>query len=446
MLIGVSHFPESPDLADLEAVRENVAGLWRRLTDDAMGVLEPEHCAVVDPKGSTADIGRAISKAAAEASDVLLIYYAGHGLVDDRGRLYLATNATQSGAPKYSALGVDLLREDLGGSGAAARVLILDCCFSGRAIEVMTGEEGLVDGQLLIAGTYTMTSTSSNAPSYALTGERYTAFTGALLAALDSPRPLTLDEIYRSVATTLHSRGLPKPRQRATDTAASLALARGPVESDKPPDKRVKEVRFRRDLVAERPSKKTMQQCLGNAFLFGVGGPVLVAGLTQDTSWLWASLVIAGMLTLGAAIATALQRVSATETELIIDRSGITVRWHMGRDRDANTRHVPWTDVSHVGVLPPKRGSVYPAQTKIYEGNHLLVVRLRPGVPFRSAKGLLFSDRLHELGYRAVATVGTFQVGKEQVLAALDQFAGDCVLHTTQEFLARDPRIEPKMF
>ncbi|MFE4552444.1 caspase domain-containing protein [Streptomyces sp. NPDC056785] len=446
MLIGVSHFPESPDLADLEAVRENVASLWRRLTDDTMGVLKSEHCAVVDPEGSTADIGRAISKAAAEASDMLLIYYAGHGLVDDRGRLYLATNATQSGAPKYSALGVDLLREDLGGSGAAARVLILDCCFSGRAIEVMAGEEGLVDGQLSIAGTYTMTSTSSNAPSYALAGERYTAFTGALLAALDSPRPLTLDEIYRCVATNLHSRGLPRPRQRATDSAASLALARGPVESDKPVDKRVNEVRFRRDHAAERPSKKTMQQCLGNAFLLGAGGPVLVAGLTHDTSWLWVSLVITGMLTLGAAIAIALQHVSVTEAELIIDRSGITVRWHLQHDRDTKTQHVPWTDVSHVGVLPPKRGSVYPSQTKIYEGNHLLVVRLRPDVPFHSTKGLLFSDKLHELGYRVIGSVGAFHANKEQVLAALDQFAGDCVLHTTQEFLARDPRIEPKMF
>jgi hypothetical protein len=167
VLIGVSHFPESPELADLPAVRENVAGLWRRLTDDATGVLGPGHCEVTDPEGSTADIGRAISRAAAEASDMLLIYYAGHGLVDDRGRLYLATNATRADAPKYSALGVDLLREDLGGSGAAARVLILDCCFSGRAIEVMTGEEGLLDGQLSIAGTYTMTSTTANAPSYA---------------------------------------------------------------------------------------------------------------------------------------------------------------------------------------------------------------------------------------------------------------------------------------
>lgn len=146
--MGVSHFPESPGLADLPAVKENVAGLWRRLTHSGTGVLAPEHCEVADPAAST-DLGRAIGRAADEATDLLLIYYAGHGLVDDWGRLYLATHATQSQAPKCSALDVGLLREDLGGSGAAARVLILDCCFSGRAIEVMAGGDGAGRGTTL---------------------------------------------------------------------------------------------------------------------------------------------------------------------------------------------------------------------------------------------------------------------------------------------------------
>ncbi|MFE7357232.1 hypothetical protein ACFU8Q_29805 [Streptomyces sp. NPDC057543] len=48
VLIGVSHFPESPELADLPAVRENVAGLWRRLTDDAAGVRQNWQKAVLD--------------------------------------------------------------------------------------------------------------------------------------------------------------------------------------------------------------------------------------------------------------------------------------------------------------------------------------------------------------------------------------------------------------
>lgn len=447
VLIGVSHFPESPDLADLPAVRRNVASLWRRLTHDTAGVLESTYCEVVDPAASVADIGRAIGKAAAEASDMLLIYYAGHGLVDDRGRLYLATNSTRADAPKYSALGVDLLREDLGGSGAAARVLVLDCCFSGRAIEVMTGEEGLVDGQLSIAGTYTMTSTSANAPSYALGGERYTAFTGALLAALDSPRPLTLNEVYLSVAAELQSRGLPRPRQRATDTAGALALARGPADPDRPPTDPVDEVRFSRDRAAAKAQlKRNMSKPLGFTSLFLVGMAVLFAGLNHDAGWLWAIPVwwggfaaIIGLITL------LVGRSLPGEAELVIDRSAITVHLRRGT-AGVGTLQTPWRDISHVGVLPPRRGSVNSKLTQVYEGNHLLVVRPRPGVPYHSTRDMRFADDLHELGYRVIATVGSFGADKEQILAALDQFAGDRVLHTEQEFLARDPRIQPKMF
>jgi hypothetical protein len=446
VLIGVSHFPESPELADLPAVRENVASLWRRLTHDTTGVLEPKHCEVADPVSSTADIGRAISKAAAEASDMLLIYYAGHGLVDDRGRLYLATNATRADAPKYSSLSVDLLREDLGGSAAAARVLILDCCFSGRAIEVMSSEEGLIDGQLSIAGTYTMTSTSANAPSYAIADERYTAFTGALLTALDSPRPLTLDEIYRSVAASLQSRGMPRPRQRATDTAGGLALVRGPAEHDKPPADPVDEVRFCRDrAAAKKQMKENSRVGKGVLSLMVVGLPVLFAVMNRDASWLWGIPVFGAiMAALTGLITAGVHQSLPSGAELVIDRSAITV--HVNRSTaTAVTLRTPWRDVSHVGVLPPKRGSVNPRLTQVYEGNHMLVVRLRPNVPYPPTKDMRLSGELHDLGYRVIATIGTFGADKVQILAALDQFAGDRVLHTEQEFMVRDPRILPKM-
>jgi hypothetical protein len=130
---------------------------------------------------------------------------------------------------------------------------------------------------------------------------------------------------------------------------------------------------------------------------------------------------------------------------LVIDRSAITV--HVRKSAtNIGTLRTPWRDVSHVGVLPPKRGSVNPKMTQVYEGNHLLVVRLRPGASYPATQGMRFSRELHELGYRVIGTVGSFGAGKEQILAALDRFVGDRVLHTPQEFLDRDPRVQPDMF
>ncbi len=446
VLIGVSHFPESSQLADLPAVRENVATLWRRLTHGATGVLRPEHCEVADPAGTTADIGRVISTAAEQATDMLLVYYAGHGLVDERGRLYLATHSTRSQAPKYSALSVDLLREDLGGSGAAARVLILDCCFSGRAIEVMTGEQDLVDGQLSIAGTYTMSSTTANAPSFAPAGERYTAFTGAFLTALDSERPLSLDEVYRSVAAELQSRGLPRPRQRATDTAADLALTRGPAEPDPASVAPVAGIRFQRERAAAKRLTAGLGKAVGVMSLFSTAVAVPLAVANHDLNWLMAIPVWAGFQTLFVALIGArVLHSTPRDAELLIDPSGITVTVRLRKSATVRSAHTPWRDISHVGVLPPRRGSVNPKATEVYEGAHLLVVRPRPGVPYGTTKGGFFSDQLHGLGYRVIGTVGSFSATGDQVLAALDRFAGDRVLRGTTDLLARDPRVTPSM-
>jgi hypothetical protein len=44
-------------------------------------------------------------------------------------------------------------------------VVILDCCFSGRAIQDMSGLDASILGQLGIAGTYTLTCHSATTNS-----------------------------------------------------------------------------------------------------------------------------------------------------------------------------------------------------------------------------------------------------------------------------------------
>jgi hypothetical protein len=240
---------------------------------------------------------------------------------------------------------------------------------------------------------------------------------------------------------------MPRPRQRATDTAGGLALVRGPAEHDKPPADPVDEVRFCRDrAAAKKQMKENSRVGKGVLSLMVVGLPVLFAVMNRDASWLWGIPVFGAiMAALTGLITAGVHQSLPSEAELVIDRSAITV--HVNRSTaTAVTLRTPWRDVSHVGVLPPKRGSVNPKSTQVYEGNHMLVVRLRPSVPYPPTKDMRLSGELHDLGYRVIATIGTFGADKVQILAALDQFAGDRVLHTEQEFMVRDPRILPKMF
>ncbi len=177
VLIGPSHFTAAgPDLPDIPAVEANLTALRQVLTSPDTGVLRPESCRVLIDSTSVDEVGTALSDLTATATDLLLVYYAGHGLVDARGRLHLALAHTHPCRARWTALPVELLREEIATSAAATRVLVLDCCFSGRAIEAMADNQGVITGQLEVAGTYTLTSTTANAPSHAPAG------TGLLLS------------------------------------------------------------------------------------------------------------------------------------------------------------------------------------------------------------------------------------------------------------------------
>ncbi|WP_433712235.1 caspase family protein [Nocardia sp. CA-084685] len=234
VLIGVGRHDAS-SLPPIPAVPRNLADLRAALIDPVGGTLSAENCwSLGDPVAAT-DIGDVVAHAAAQATDVLLVYYCGHGLVDDRGRLHLALQSTDPARPRWTALPFDTLREEIVSSPAAARVLLLDCCFSGRAIEAMTDSLGIVAGQVDIAGTYTITSTTANSVSYAPTADPHTCFTGALLAVCTSSKEaLTLDELYDQVNRRLRAQGLPGPQRRAFNATGNMALFKGPAQRPSP--------------------------------------------------------------------------------------------------------------------------------------------------------------------------------------------------------------------
>ncbi|WP_053711829.1 caspase, EACC1-associated type [Streptomyces sp. NRRL B-3648] len=235
VLIGASRY-EHAGLPGIPAVRANLTALRAALTDPVNGTLPPGHCAVVDEPRAPGDIDVPVAEAAGAATDVLLVYYAGHGVVDGRGRLHLSVCRTDPARPGVTALPYDVLRETMADSPAAIRVLVLDCCFSGRATGPMADAQALIGGQIDIAGTYVLASSSATKPSRAVPGATHTAFTEALLAALHRPEPLTLDASFDTVHHHLLARSLPLPQRRVMNTAGGLTLVKGPPSAAAPGD------------------------------------------------------------------------------------------------------------------------------------------------------------------------------------------------------------------
>jgi hypothetical protein len=227
VIVGAAEFCDS-ELADLPAVRNNVADLVRILTASTGTGLLAEHCAVVADEAAFAGLGDRVEEAAEHADDLLLFYYAGHGVLDNHGRLHLTLPTTDLSRLRWTGLPFDTIRETFAEARARTRVVILDCCYSGRAISGQMTSSALA-GQLDVDGTYILTATTRNEPAQAPPGAVHTAFTGELITLLSDGDPegaelVTLGHIYQRLRWVLHRRGLPLPERCGTRTADQLAL------------------------------------------------------------------------------------------------------------------------------------------------------------------------------------------------------------------------------
>lgn len=230
VLIGTSIFDH---LEDLPAVRNNIAAIAQCLTDEQLWGLHPDNLTTVLDPVRPEDILAPIDDAAEAASDTLIVYYAGHGLVDSQSNLLLATKgSTQRKA--YTAASYDAIRAIVVDGRAQRRVVILDCCFSGRALGTMAGAAELADVVAQSAdaeGTFVLAAAAENKSALAPPNETYTAFTGELVKLLNEGHPgapalWNLDSLYLNLRDVLRSRGRPEPQKRERNNAGRLCIAR----------------------------------------------------------------------------------------------------------------------------------------------------------------------------------------------------------------------------
>src|SRR6266704_870017 len=80
VLIGTSEY-EDERLHNLPAVSKSIGDLAALLIDPDYGLVPENNCTVLADEGDIRRIGRSLKLAAREAKDLLLVYYAGHGLV-----------------------------------------------------------------------------------------------------------------------------------------------------------------------------------------------------------------------------------------------------------------------------------------------------------------------------------------------------------------------------
>ncbi|GAB3661175.1 hypothetical protein GCM10027589_23280 [Actinocorallia lasiicapitis] len=231
MLVGASRY-DDPAFPDTPAVANSLTGLCEVLTDRALGGWPQERVTIVDAPRDAPMLVRSLRRWAEETEDVFLLYFAGHGVLQDRGELCLVLEDTVAEDPDVTGLEYQRIRDLLVNSPARVKIVILDCCYSGRAIRTLAGTDFLAD-TTDVQGVYTLTASdhAAHVPPLAEQRDAPTSFTGQLLDVLREGVPgegewLTLSAVYRRLRRRVEVAGLPPPNQRGTDTADRHGLVR----------------------------------------------------------------------------------------------------------------------------------------------------------------------------------------------------------------------------
>ncbi len=362
VLIGV------PDYQDVKysshpAIANSVDGMYELLIESGFcGWREEQVSKIVNP----ANAGRLLlrlRRLAEETTGVLLLYFVGHGVLSDQGELCLAVSDTDHSAPDATGLEYTKIKRMLHtGTTATTRIVILDCCYSGRAIGLGSADQAQLADLSEAPGTYTLTAADDFADASLGTGcAPRTAFTGELLDLLTrdgipgGPAGLTLGEIYPRLRRRLGSRGLPRPNQRADDQAAAFVFARNaavPLTSSQPPPAGAKHIRC---LSIRDWSPSTGYFQVELLVLAGDGSLRSYFGKIYDDSTTWVNAWDSGLAQLGAVSA-----MGASVSGHIVD-----VAATLGDDMYLRSAEGGWALFIHgipacgsaAGIALPPRGS-----------------------------------------------------------------------------------------
>jgi len=229
LLIGNSTYPaDEHNLQTLKGPVKDIAALNRALIDPGSGLFADVDVTLL-PEATSSRAIRALGKffGTADRDDVLLVYFSGHGKLDQSGRLHLCMQDTESTDLLSTAVSSARIKEFAEASRARNVVIVLDCCYAGAFRGVDLGDA--VAGP----GRYVLTSCRGTQLANDATVDNGTSFftqhlvDGLVEAAADQDEDgyVTFSDLYAYVDRRLREAGKQIP-QRRVDADGDVPLAR----------------------------------------------------------------------------------------------------------------------------------------------------------------------------------------------------------------------------
>lgn len=178
LLIGVSQYGEG--IPPLSASPNDVEAMRRVLADPNLGGFD-EVKPLINPDLTEMQMQIEWLFDNREKQDVLLLFFSGHGIINDHNRLYLTTRITTKNNFRATAVQASFVQEQSRDSRAKRQVMILDCCYSGAFADGWQTKSVGVDIRQELGAEGRAVLTSSTATQTSFGGEELSLYTQHLV-------------------------------------------------------------------------------------------------------------------------------------------------------------------------------------------------------------------------------------------------------------------------
>lgn len=241
LLIGVSEYQHS--FNPLPGVVKDVEAMQKVLQNPEIGGFEVKTLLNPDLVKMRTAIETLFS--GRQRDDLVLLYFSGHGITDERCNLYFAISSTQKKQFQSTGVEASFVHRIMENSRSRRQVVILDCCFSGAFPNkgLLAKDRGFIDLKKELGGEGRAILTSTTAWDYCFAGQEenlsiYTRYlvegikTGA--ADRDEDGWISVDELHQYTKNKVEEAApAMKPEIIAFKEGYSIKLAKAPVDDPK---------------------------------------------------------------------------------------------------------------------------------------------------------------------------------------------------------------------
>ena len=235
ILIGNRVFPDSSDkLPSLQCPVRDAEGLGKLLAATEHG----GYVITLLADSSSVTVKRSLYAVLKEATpaDQVVIYYSGHGKLDEDGELHLATADTIPSELPPTSIPIQELRRYVNASSAGRVIVILDCCYSGAVTRLFKGEVAEQAQESLRtfegSGRAYLSASTDVQVAEEKEGDEYSLLTKHIIEGIRSGDAdenddgcVSFSELYKYVQRKVRAEGRQQPRAWVLDQEGDVIVA-----------------------------------------------------------------------------------------------------------------------------------------------------------------------------------------------------------------------------